>query len=248
MQALSIRMANGETVNPTDWTSSPYWTTVEISNATNLQPLPGYSYGEKGLVPGSPGPRRATKRDTNYQGSGGTLMANEEMLIFSFQIELYQVVSDAATFYDGTQETYAPDYPEVSATNLMRIQRSTYCRLKIANTKTYSEEAIGYYGAGQGIHRSSGPQRSQWSGYLNGSVVGYNGDTSVGGQRQFATPHHVNGGEALEFTLEFPYGSIVEPLSVVGSTPASRLNFGTDDDARIRAVISAIGPRRRPVA
>lgn len=250
MQALSIRLANGDVVNPTDWTSSPYYTTVEISNGTSLQPLPGFSYGENGLVPGSPGPRRATIRDTNFQGAGGTLMENEEMLIFSVQIELYQIVSDAATFYDGSQEDWQPDAPEVSGTNVMRVQRSTYCRLKIANTKTYSEETLAWYAAGQGVHRSPGAQRSQWSLYANGSLVGYNGGVSVGDQRQFATPHHVNGGEALEFTLEFPYGSIVEPLSAVtGSTvAASRLNFGTDNDARIRAVISAIGPRRRPVA
>ncbi len=249
MQALSVRLADGRTVNPTDWTSAPYYTTVEIA-AGSLQPLPGYSYGVGGQVPGSPGQRLATKRDTNFRGPGGTLMENEEILLFALQMECYQILSDAATFYDGSQEAFAPDVPEVSATNLMRVQRSTYVRLKIANTKTYSENVFSWYPAAMGLERTTGALRSQWSTYTNPELIGQNGNVSVGDSRQFATPHHINGGEAFEVTLEFPFGSIIEPASQpTGSTiPASLLNFGTDPDARIRVVIYAIGPRRRPVA
>jgi hypothetical protein len=254
MQALSIRLANGMVLNPTDWTSSPYYTTVEIGTGAQ-QALEGFSYGENGSVPGSVGPRAATKRDTNFQGPGGTLMENEEMLIFSIQIELYQVAtnnvpSSGNTFYAGGQVAWAADLPEVTADNLMACQRSIFCQLKIANTKTYSENVLPFYGAGQGIHRTTGAMRSQWSTYANGELIGYNGGVSVGEQRQFATPHHVNGGEALSFILDFPFGSVVEPLSQISGSgvAASALNFGNDTNARIRAVISAIGPRRRPVA
>jgi len=254
VQALSIRLADGRYINPTDWTSAPYYTTVEVA-VGSLTSLQGYSYGVGGQVPGSVGPRQANKRDTNYRGAGGTLMENEEILLFALQIECYQVAADESLqtggyFDTATQEPWVPDLPEVSGTNLMRLQRSTLVRMKIANTKTYSEQHLAWYPAGQGVHRSVGATRSQWSAYDNNVLMGYNGGVSIGDQRQFATPHHVNGGEAFEVTLEFPYGSIIEPASQPsGSTiPASLLNFGTDDDARIRVVISAIGPRRRPVA
>lgn len=255
MQALSVRLADGRTVNPTDWTSAPYYTTVEIATGS-LQPLPGYSYGVGGQVPGSPGQRLATKRDTNFRGPGGTLMENEEILLFAIQMECYQVASDEDAFFNTDaeegllQEPFAPDLPEVSGTNLMRVQRSTYARLKIANTKTYSENVFSWYPSSMGLHRTTGALRSQWSGYVNPELIGQNGNVSVGDSRQFATPHHINGGEAFEFTLEFPFGSIIEPASqpTGSSIPASLLNFGVDPDARIRVVIYAIGPRRRPVA
>lgn len=249
MQALSVRLADGRVVNPTDWTSAPYYTTVEVGTGAQ-QPLPGFSYGIGGDVPGSVGPRKATKADTNYRGPGGTLMENEEILLFALQVDLYQVSSNSTLFYAGAQDAWAPDLPEVSINNLMAMQRSVHLRMKIANTKTYSENVLSWYPAAQGISRSGGALRSQWSSYANGEALAYNGGVGVHDQRQFATPHHINGGEAFEVTLEFPYGSVVEPLSQVsGSTiPAAALNFGDDTDARIRVIISAIGPRRRPVA
>jgi hypothetical protein len=249
VQALSVRLADGRVVNPSDWTSAPLYTTVEISTGPQ-QPLPGFSFGVGGEVPGSVGPRTATLRDTNMQGAGSILAENEELLLFALQIELYQIATNTQAFFGAPQDAWVPDPPEVSATNVLAIQRSCLMRLKIAHTKDYGVMPVSFFGAGMGLHRTTGATRSQGSAYANGVLIGYNGGPNVGDSREFATPHHVGPGEALEATIEFPYGSVIEPLSQVpGSTvPATPLNFGTNTDARIRATITAVGPRRRPVA
>lgn len=247
VQAIKVRLPDGRTVSPSDWTSAPLFSTVEVATG-NLQPLPAFSYGESGVVPGSVGPRNATQADTNMQGQGGILQENEEVFLYALQIEVFQVVGDAVAFGTG-QEAWVPDAPEVSATNLLRLQRSTLVRTKIANTKDYGVNPISFYGAAMGVHRTTGATRSQSSAFANGVFMGYHGGVNVYDQREIATPHHVGPGEAFEVALEFPYGAVVEPL--VAAPPqvvASPLNFGTDANARLRVRIYVVGPRRRPVA
>jgi hypothetical protein len=250
VQAIKVRLPDGRTVSPSDWTSAPLFSTVEVSNAANLQPLPAFSYGETGIVPGSVGPRNATQADTNMQGQGGILQENEEVFLYALQIEVTQVVASTANFFTNN-ELFAPDPPEVSLTNMLRLQRSTLVRTKIANTKDYGVNPISFYGAAMGVHRTTAATRAQNanSTYTNGVAIGSHGGVNVYDQREIATPHHVGPGEAFEVTLEFPYGSVVEPLPVTaGQVVASPLNFGTDNDARLRVRIYVVGPRRRPVA
>ena len=249
VQALKVRLPDGRVVSPSDWTSAPLFSTVEVSGATALQPLPAFSYGENGSVPGSVGPRNATQADTNMQGQGGILQENEELFLYALQVEVFQVASNTADFFTGNED-WVPDPPEVSATNLLRFQRSTLLRTKIANTKDYGVNPISFYGAAMGVHRTTGATRAQGptSGYDTPVFIGYHGGVNVLDQRSIATPHHIAPGEAFEVTLEFPYGSIVEPLPVQTGVVASPLDFGDDTDARLRVRIYAIGPRRRPVA
>jgi hypothetical protein len=250
VQAIKVRLPDGRTVSPSDWTSAPLFSTIEISNAANLQPIPAFSYGEGGVVPGSVGPRNATQADTNMQGQGGILQENEEVFLYALQIEVFQIASNTTNFFTN-QEAFAPDPPEVSATNLLDFQRSTLVRIKIANTKDYGVNPVSFYGAAMGVHRTTGATRAQGptSTYTNGVFVGYHGGVNVFDQREIATPHHVGPGEAFEVNFEFPYGSIIEPLPVTaGQVVASPVNFGTDTDARLRVRVYCIGPRRRPVA
>lgn len=252
VQAIKVRLPDGRTVSPSDWTSAPLYSTVEVSGATSLQPLPAFSYGLGGEVPGSVGPRNATMADTNMQGQGGILQENEELFVYALQVEVFQMASSVSTgtggFFSG-QETWAPDPPEVSATNLLRFQRSCLLRMKIANTKDYGVNPISFHSAAMGVHRTTGATRSQATSYANGVFAGYHGGVNVFDQREIATPHHVSPGEAFKVSLEFPYGSVVEPLPVTaGQVVASPFNFGDDDDARLRVRVYVIGPRRRPVA
>jgi hypothetical protein len=249
VQAIKVRLPDGRVVSPSDWTSAPLFSTVEIGTGTQ-QPLPAFSYGENGEVPGSVGPRSATQRDTNMQGQGGILQENEEVLLYALQLDVYQVASDLTNFFTN-QEPFCPDPPEVSATNLLRLQRSVLLRTKIANTKDYGVMPISFYSAAQGVQRTTGSTRAQGatSAYTNGVFGAYHGGVSALDQREIATPHHVGPGEAFECTFEFPYGAVTEPLPVTsGQVVASNLNFGTDTGARLRVVVHAIGPRRRPVA
>jgi len=245
-QALKIRLPDGRTLVPSDWTASPLFSTVEIDDASNLSPLPGFSYGAGGDVPGSVGPRKATAADTNMQGQGGILAENEELLLYALQIELFQIYSNGENFFTG-QELFAPNPPHVSLTNVLKVQRSTSVRLKIANTKDYCFAPIGFFPAAMGTHAGFGAARSGRAvsaTFPYPVAVGSNGNVSSGDQREFATPHHVAGGEAFAVNLEFPYGGVTEPLGISNSG----LNFGSDTGARIRARIYAVGLRRRPVA
>lgn len=243
-QALKIRLPDGRSVIPTDWTSTPLWSTVEIASGV-LTPLDGFSYGLGGDVPGSLGPRRSTQRDTNFEGAGSILAENEELLLYSIQIQLTQVVSDLPDYFESN-DPWVPDPPFVSATNLVKVQRSTMVVLKIANTKEYIRMPISFFGAAMGVAGTLGAARAAEADaltYTEGVFIGQNGSSNAGGNRQFATPHRVGGGEAFAITLEFPYGGVLEPI---GNTDG--LNFGTDTGARIRASIYAVGVRKRPVA
>lgn len=251
VQAIKVRLPDGRVVSPSDWTSAPLFSTVEVGTG-NQQPLPAFSYGEQGQVPGSVGPRNATQRDTNMQGQGGILQENEEVLMYALQVEVIQTYTNLTDFFNGN-DTFCPDPPEVSATNLLKLQRSTLLRVKIANTKDYGVMPLSFFSGAQGIQRTTGSTRRQGaaSDYTNGVFTGYNGGVSVMDQREWATPHHIGPGEAFEATLEFPYGAVTEPLpTTAGQVTAagSALNFGADTNARLRVCIYVIGPRRRPVA
>jgi hypothetical protein len=248
MQIIKVRLADGRTVSPSDWTSSPLWSSVEISDAASLQPLPAFSYGPGGSVPGSFGPRQATDIDTNMQGEGGVLMDNEELMLFGLQIDLFQLYDSLSLYFTGG-ERWSPTPPHISATNVQRVLRSTLVKMRIATTKTYITMGLGFFPAAQGVHATLGAALNLGAGTTGNTLapfIGANGNVSVGSGREFATPYSVNPSEQFSVSLEFPFGAVVEPLA--SGSAGSALDFGDDTGARILARVYTIGPRRRPVA
>jgi hypothetical protein len=217
-QVYKIRMADGVTITPADWTSTPYWSTVEIG-AGPLSPLQAFSYGLGGDVPGSPGPRKSTAVDTNMDGQGGVLAENEQLLINSIHISFFTI--------DGEDPTAAAD---TTLDNVLRLQAAVQGVLHISSKRTeFSRMGLGFYAASMGVTNVSGPDAPVASAATNGS-------SSVEGRRMFATPHSVAGGETFDFTLEFPLGSVPN-LTLAGGA-----------NSRIRARVYFDGFRRRPVA
>jgi len=231
-QINRVRLPDGRVVRPTEWSSTPLFSTVEIDNAASIAPLEAFSYGIGGTVPGSPGPRRANFRDTNMDGDGGILPENQELLLYSIMIEFYQHVSSAADYRNGN-DNLVPDPPHVSAENMGRIQRDMRLILRIANTKEYAAHPLGLFPAAMGVHPYLGAATNADA---NAIHIGRNGGVDICENRRFATPHRVAPGEALEATLEAPSGSV------------TGLDFGADADARVRARIYFDGYRKRPVA
>lgn len=229
-----VRLGNGDVVRPVDWSSTPYWSTVEIASGS-IETLKAFSYGQGGDVPGSPGPRKSSKLDTNLKGDGGVIQEQNELLLHTLQIELIQPTpTDAAAFY--ANEEYQPDAPFVSGPNCKRIQRDTLVELRIANTKMYTEQPLGFFPAGSGVDAVTGAAiRTTQPGLAGEFIVGQNGGGSVFNNRQFATPHHIGAGEAFAVNLKFPWGRV------------RNLNLGTDSNARVRVRIYAGGYRARPV-
>jgi len=231
MQIDKVRLPDGRVIRPTEWSSTPLYSVVEINDGA-ITPLSAFSYGLGGDVPGSVGPRKATIADTNIQGDGSVLPENNELLLFSIMVELFTGVETEADFETNNEAGFA-DAPLVSARNVARLQRDTQLVLRIANTKRYADHPLGLYPASMGVqHTIGGAQNS----LFNPTLIGSNGSPNTYDNREFATPHHVAPGEAFEVTLEFPNGQV------------NGLELGDDTGARIRARIYADGLRRRPVA
>lgn len=230
-QINKIRLPNGRVVRPTEWSSTPLYSSVEIASGA-ITPLQAFSYGVGGSVPGSVGPRNASLGDTNMQGSGAILPENEELLLYTMGVEFFQNAADRADFFNGA-EVGTPDPPEVSARNLVRVQRDTLLELRIADTKAYMNHPVGFFPAAMGICPTSGAATNEDGAAIFGAQ---NGGPNAYDMRKLATPHQIKPGEALSVTLKFPSGQV------------TGLAFGADTDARIRARIYLGGYRRRPVA
>ncbi|MCR4339264.1 MAG: hypothetical protein NUW01_05170 [Gemmatimonadaceae bacterium] len=235
-----IRTATGAQYRAEDWTASPLYSTVDIDDAAALTRLDAFSYGKGGEIPGSvaaagTAQRTATLKDTNVEGAGGILAENEELMLFGLCVELIQRYSSLTDFFNGN-ETWCPDPPLVSFTNVLRVQQDTVVRLMIANTKDYHAVPIGALPAARGVNHVFGSARSQGSAYAEGMVVGSNGGVNEHTHRRFGTPHEVGPGEAFSVRFEFPRGSV------------ANLDFGADTRARISARVWTRGLRRRPVA
>lgn len=230
-QVYKVRLPDGTTVRPTEWSSTPFYSTVEFGTG-NQTPLHAFSYGVGGPVPGSVGPRRSTDMDTNLDGSGSIMPENQELLLFSIMTSFFQRMSNQTNFFNGA-DIYAPDPPLVSAANLARIQHDVLLKLAIADTKDYADHPVGFFPAAMGVHMTLGAAQSQNNASMHAA---FNGGVNCYENRRFATPHRVGPGEAFEIILEFPTGSV------------SGLDFGADTGARIIARIYADGYRKRPVA
>jgi hypothetical protein len=233
-QVHKVRLPDGRIVRPTEWSSTPLYSTVEVAgNGAALTPLQGYSYGIGGEVPGSAAQRKATIQDTNMSGSGGILPENQELLLYALRIEVIQTQSDAADFFAGAGDSLAPP-PFVDHRNMLRWQRDTILVMRIANTKRYADHPVAFFPGGMGVALVMGASRNRDAG--EGYGVGYNGGVNCYDVMEFATPHNVKPGEAYEVSFDFPDGTI------------TGLNFGNDGDARLRCRIYSDGYRMRPVA
>jgi hypothetical protein len=236
MQIHKVRLPDGRIVRPTEWSSSPLYSTVEIAGGgAALVPLSGFAYGLGGSVPGSVGPRGSTLVDTNVSGEGGVLPENQELLLYSIMVELFQVVVSRAN-YVAAGSTFKPDAPEVLAANVSRFQRDTLLELRIANTKEYMSHPVGFFPQAMGVHSYNGQYQNNEG---NGPLVGTNGGVNIYEGMSFATPHRVLPGEAFEIRLLFPSGTI---------NTFGNLDFGNDASARLAGRIYADGYRMRPVA
>lgn len=231
MQLISVRLPNGEDVDPSEWSDTPLYSTVEFQLGVSISSVFFFSYGETGSVPITPATltsRPANDADTNMQGQGSVLPENERLIIYSIQVEFYNLG------IDGTAQDTAVTPPDVSLESMLAIQRDTMGILHIASRKKeYCRAPIGYYATSKGVNRLMQPN-AQIQGAATSFQAAYNSGITVGDQRTFATPHDVPGGTTFDFELNFPLGTV----DIIGSSPG--------DVIRSRATL--YGPRKRPVA
>lgn len=236
-QLFKVRAPNGDVYSPGDWTGAePLWSTVEVAEGS-IQPLPAYSYGKgAAAVPGSIGPRKANDADTNLEGEGGRLPENEEIIIFNIACEVFTIGAGGDSTEDEIPQS---DPPEVTALNLLRLQRDMLVTLRIASVnKRYIEAPIGYFPASTGVKQYTSGARSEVSDGASGYVSANNGSHNAHEIRELSSPLRIRGGET--FSLDFiPGPGSIEQLNVVDTNnTAGRL--------RIRSFLD--GYRRRPVA
>jgi hypothetical protein len=233
MQLISVRLPNGEDVDPGEWSDTPLYSTAEFQLNVAISSVFFFSYGETGSVPVTPATltsRPANDADTNMQGQGSILPGNERIIVYSIQVEFYNMGNSQG----GTDDTSATP-PDVSLQQMLSIQRDTLGILHIASRKKeYCRAPIGYYATSKGVNRLMQPN-AQIAGAATGFKVAYNSGLTVGDQRTFATPHDIPGGTTFDFELNFPNG-IVTMEDVVGAGDL------------IRSRCTFYGPRKRPVA
>jgi hypothetical protein len=228
-QINKIKLPNGNVVIPGDWISSePLYSTVEISSAA-FGVLTAFSYSYGGTVPGSVGPRQATKADTNLEGEGNRLPENEELIIYNIGVEVF-----ATGDYTDTDTFPSADNPHVPLDEMLRLQRDLLVELRIANVKNYTRSPLSYWPAGTGVASMYSGGLSRISSGSTGEVVANNGAPSVDGRRELAAPFHVQGGSSLALDLR------AGPGSVTG------LRIDTNSRYAMRCYLD--GFRRRPVA
>jgi hypothetical protein len=229
-QIEKVRLPDGRSVRPTEWTSTPYWSTVEFA-ATQAGTQSAFSYGLGGTVPGSVGPRRAFLPDTNLRGDGGIIQENAELLLFALQVELWMRVVTAED-YATNNIAGTPPVPFVSAQNILAFQRDVILRLRIANEKPFIQHPVGFFPAGVGVEATLGAANGVDG---NPVIAADNGRARASAIRNIATPHRIMPGETwgVDFDIAPPTGLI--------------LDFGDDTEARLVARTYAVGYRKRPV-
>jgi hypothetical protein len=226
-QIVKIRLPDGRVLVPSDWTSAePLYSTVEVK-AGPYTTLSAFAYGIGGEVPGSVGNRRSQITDTNLEGEGARIPANEELIIYSIMVEAFQIGD-----YNAEGDLGNPDAPFTSLNNILRLQRDLVMTTWLANVREYTNHPMGWFPAGMGtslvnVGAVTSPAEATF-------VAATNGSASVDGKRLIASPLYVNGGESLRIDFIAPKGEVED------------LDESTDGRVRLRTYLD--GFRRRPVA
>lgn len=228
-QLFKIRLPDGRTYQPADWTcAEPLYTTIEIG-AGSFPVLTGFSYALGGAVPGSPGQRSSTLADTNLDGEGARLPENEELIAYALAIEVFMIGSET-----GSDVLPSSTQPFVSAPNMLRIQRDLIVLTKIAAVKEYTRSPMSWFPASTGVVEANSAAAGVFAGVLTPYVHANNGGETVREARNFASPLYVKGGETL--------GIDVRP----GPGEVADLNLTETSRMRLRMYFE--GYRKRPVA
>lgn len=228
-QVWKVRLPDGRTLIPGDWTSAePLYSTIEIGSAA-FSVLTAFSYGQGGSVPGSVGPRDSNLADTNLQGEGARLPENEELICYNLAIEIFKIG-------DTSESTLLANAPDVSLFDMLRLQRDLYAVFRIAFVKEYTHSPISYFPASTGVYQYNGASSVQVNAAADVPwVASNNGMPNAYDVRTFASPLYAAGGESIAVDIKAGSGQV-----------DSLADLGTDDRYRFRIFLD--GYRRRPVA
>jgi hypothetical protein len=229
-QVWKIRLPDGRTLTPGDWTSAePLWSTVEIG-AGAFPVLTAFSYGQGGDVPGSVGPRESTLVDTNLEGEGSRLPENEELIVFNISVEVFRIGDTYAS--PDVDTVPSADAPDVDLLDMLRLQRDLLIVFRIAFVKEYTRSPLSYWPASTGVAAvyAGGLNAAGVSGFLSAN----NGSWDADEGRVLASPLYVQGGESMQVDVKSGPGQV------------EGLNVGTESRMRLRIFLD--GYRRRPVA
>jgi hypothetical protein len=230
-QLLKIRLPDGRTLTPSDWTTAEgLYSTVELPTG-NISIQEAFTYGIGGTVPGSANNRQSSLIDTNLQGEGARLPENEAMIIQAIAVEVYVIPAPGSTWVTNSNNVISPD---VGVSNMLAFQRDIITVLTIAAVKEYIRVPVAFLAAGAGP--DSGTASGLGADGTNGYVAANNGSTSVKGLRRLASPLSIQGGEAFRLKFIPPTGTI------------SGLYLGGDSGARLRLRAHFLGYHKRPVA
>jgi hypothetical protein len=113
-QIVTMRLADGRTVEFADWSDKPLYSTVQILHGSTQQEMAAFTYVQGDPVPGfaPPGftvnPRTANERDTNMAVPSG-LSSEEEFLVFAIKPEVFAERNDATNQGNSIADFQTPE-------------------------------------------------------------------------------------------------------------------------------------------
>lgn len=226
MELNTIVLPTGEQVDPSEWTTTPLYSTVEAQIGVAISTLQLFSYSIGQPVPITPSTlvgsqRTSTIADTNMRGDG-ILPEDERIILYSIQVELINAGIPAEAANDGSAEA-----PDMSLDMTLFCQRDTLAILHVGSRlKEYCRAPIGYFPGTVGVNRIAQPNAQVDGAHnaLHGYKVAYNSGIDPQDGRDFASPHDIPGGTVFDLSLEFPIGGI-NPTAGAGNLVRFRSKF-----------------------
>lgn len=212
-QITKIRTADGREVAIVDWTWRAQFSTIDtLTGWTDLE-LRAFTYSEGDPITVSSNMtvrETATLMHTNIS-SPAEMDAVEEMLVYSIQVELYQMAEDTDT------SVIAATLSINSPWNITRLHQQCIGELEVSQ-KAYQQMSIGWFAAGFGVYGFGLDNTAA----LQISTAN-NGLPSREAVDMFPVPVHIGGTEKYAFLLHNPTGRAVTYTNISGVEVAGQV-------------------------
>lgn len=209
-QIVTMRLADGRTVEFADWSDKPLYSTLQILHGSTQQEMAAFTYVQGDPVPGfaPPGftvnPRTANERDTNMAVPSG-LSTEEEFLVFAIKPEVFSERNtaanqdaDVADFQTpealcGVQGALSSVVPSPWMLGVLGLRTILYLEI---SEKRFPQAGFNYFNSGFGVNAYNGPV----------GAIATQGVPSQEAVRTLVIPSHIGGTEKFRVMLFNPDG------------------------------------------
>lgn len=208
-QIVTLRLANGQTVEFADWSDKPLYSKAQLLHGTQTQEMIFFQYTQGDAVPAyvpvgvTATPRTANELDTNM-ALPASLSAEEEFLVFAIRPEV---------FLEHVTDPQAPDFqmpaavcnssapnnvlPSPGVLGILGMRTIMYLEI---SEKRFPQAGFNYFNTGFGVSITDGGT----------AKAATNGLPSQEAVRTLVIPSHIGGTEKFKVALLNPDGVPLE--------------------------------------